>query len=101
MVVFTLQAEWSIGVELVVGPDIGISYLTEKALSVSTLLLSKKRGFILKEGNSLFMHKIITVIFRHWLYTLLKEIVTNKTHGARLKQRILFVEFPFSTNALL
>ncbi len=32
------QAEWSVGVELVVGPDIGISYVTEKASSVRTAL---------------------------------------------------------------
>ena len=46
--VFTLQAEWSIGVELVVGPDIGISYLTEKALSVSSTLLLNKKSFLKK-----------------------------------------------------
>ncbi len=32
-----LQSEWSISVELVVGPDVGISYLTEKASSVCML----------------------------------------------------------------
>ncbi len=39
--VVVFQAEWSIGVELVVGPDIGISYLTEKASSVSKTTRSK------------------------------------------------------------
>ena len=50
MVDFILQAEWSIGVELVVGPDIGISYLTEKASSVSTFILGKIEKFHCKAG---------------------------------------------------
>ena len=32
---FFLQSGWSISMELVIGPEVGISYLTEKASTVS------------------------------------------------------------------
>ena len=41
MVCFVLQAGWSVSVDLVIGPDVGISYLTEKASSVSNAAVFK------------------------------------------------------------
>ena len=39
MLVFMfIQSGWSIPVELVIGPDVGIAYTTDSAVTVSTIL---------------------------------------------------------------
>lgn len=32
--IYILQSGWSVSIDLVIGPDVGISYLTEKASAV-------------------------------------------------------------------
>ena len=39
MCLLCFQSAWGISVNLVIGPDVGISYLTEKASSVSNIVL--------------------------------------------------------------
>ena len=52
-----LQSEWSISVELVVGPDVGISYLTEKASSVSQFSSGQ-----LRPKESLLTQNLINIL---------------------------------------
>ena len=64
-----LGAEWSISVDLVVGPDVGISYLTEKASSVSSIVLCTHA------------HLLIQLFIRLIIFNQFSILFSANTHG--------------------
>ena len=49
--VLLLQADWSVPIQLVIGPEVGISYLTEKASSVSIHNILRFKNMLKTQSN--------------------------------------------------